>query len=952
MTRWADLKKAFWRIAESEPAERARALEALAGTDPDLYRSVKELLIADAREEPLLRSFAPQRADQVPPSRIGVYEITGVIGTGGMGEVYRAHDTRLKREVAIKILPRTLTTDHERRRRFEQEARTLALLNHAHVAQVYGLEESAGTPALVMELVEGPTLQQFIASHAGRRIGLHKVLALARQIADGLDAAHEKGIIHSDLKPGNIALTPDGDVKILDFGIARNLADADSQDSGGAPSLGGTPAYMSPEQARGLPFDKRTDIWAFGCVLYELIAGHRPPVALTTTGGVGASSRPDLTAVPEDTPAALRTLIGHCLEPDPRRRLRDVADARLAIEDILSRPADHHRGAAADRDTNGRRGSGRQALFVGIPALIAGAAIAGAAVWFLSSGTERQAVVSTVSLPRNLHRGQDVVISSADSWFAVSPDARRLVVVAAEQNARERLWVRELADDVFRPLPDTEGASYPFWSPDSKTVAFIAQGRLKRTAVSGGTPVTIAEGGYRSGAWGRNDVILIAPAASSPLHRITADGESTAVTTLDHAGGEVQHTYPALLPDGRHFLYVVTGGKAGTLAAGGVYLKSLDGAEPATLLLPGATRAQYASGHVLFLRNGQLMAQPFDEERLQLRGTARPLVEQVKTSTSGATGATGTFSASDTGLLVYQALSTTTSQPIWFDRTGVQLATAGPVANHTDLALSRDGTRLALGTVDVASRTDLWIYEANGHGRRFTSDNTDEFGPVWSPDSRRILFSVQSKQGVDLFVKAVGEPSVARPLQVDSRGLGRFALDWSRDFFLYVGGGRAINRSDLWIAPVANPSRARPLLDSTFVETHGLVAPRGAWFVYTSNETGRLEVYVDRFPHGGSKRQVSTDGGAWPRWSRDGDEIYYVSRDNRLMAARVAVRSNRIDSGPPQRLFSIRPRPSARLDAYAYDVAPDGRFIVNTLADDPGATTITLSQHWTAGIGN
>ena len=691
MTRWTDLKEAFWRIVESAPAERARTLEAVASTDPELHASLMGLLAADARNAPLLAPFGAPRTDAPdPPTRIGAYDISGVIGVGGMGEVYRAHDSRLKRDVAIKLLPPSLMTDRERLLRFEREARTLALLNHPHVAQVYGLEESAGTLALVMELVEGPTLQQFIASHAGKRIGVHSVLSLARQIADGLDAAHEKGIVHSDLKPGNIALTAAGDVKILDFGIARNMADAGAPEMGALTALAGTPAYMSPEQTRGLPFDKRTDVWAFGCVLFELLAGQRPVMA-STFDDTATSGRVDLAALPEDTPAPLRSLIAHCLEPDPRRRLRDIADARLAIEDILSQPAeDRPVPDRAARDAS-RHVIRRLLLIGGAAAAIAGAAIAGTALW-LTSRSPRESVVSTVQLPRDLHRGQNVISVSDDSWFAISPDGRRLVVVAAEQDATTRLWVRELADAVFRPLPDTDGASYPFWSPDSAHIAFTAQGRLKRIAVAGGTPVTLAEGGFRSGTWGRDDLILFAPAPSSPLHRLTTDGESTTVTELDQSSGEVQHAYPSLLPDGRHFLYVVTGGKTGALAVRGVYVGSLDGNEPATLLVAGATRAQYASGHLLYLRNGQLMAQPFDAERRQLSGTARALVEQVKTPTSGATGVTGTFSASETGVLVYQTQSAITSQPIWFDRAGTQLSQIGPVANHTDLALSPDGT--------------------------------------------------------------------------------------------------------------------------------------------------------------------------------------------------------------------------------------------------------------------
>jgi Tol biopolymer transport system component/tRNA A-37 threonylcarbamoyl transferase component Bud32 len=954
--RWTELKEAFWQIVDSDPATRTRRLEVLASTDPELHRHLDQLLAADARGEPLLDLLEPAAAgpSEEVPSRLGLYEITDVIGAGGMGQVYRARDSRLHRDVAIKVLPRAVTSDRSRLVPFEREARILATLNHPHIAQVYGLEESTGTPALVMELVDGPSLERFIASHSEKRISVARVLAIARQIADGLDAAHEKGIVHSDLKPGNIALTAAGDVKILDFGIARNVAEAVPLESGTTLAGAGTPAYMSPEQASGSPVDKRTDIWAFGCILYELLTGHRPVVSATTANGLATAAHPDLTALPADTPPSIRSLIRRCLQPDPKHRLRDIGDARFAIDEVLDQATEDRGGRPAALPASLTRNSARRRVLAGI----AGGAIVLLGIVALTMRDDSAALTGplfvSVTLPEGMHPGgTETLTRSADSWFAISPDGKQIAVVAADGGGRPRLWVRELRYGVFRPLPETDDASYPFWSPDSARIAFVVGTTLKSIAIAGGTPVTLADGGFLAGSWSRDGVILFAPAASSALHRIDASGESLPVTTLNRADGEVQHSYPAFLPDGRHFLYAGTGNKsAGALAARGVYLTSLDGNEPPTLLLPGATRAEYASGYLLFLRNGQLMAQAFDADALALRGNSFPLAAHVRTTTTGATGVTGTFSAAE-NVLVYQTRSAIRTQPVWIDQSGRQLATLGAVGDYGDVALSPDGARLAVSVFDpAASSMNLWIHDAQGGGsHQLTSERTDEFAPVWSPDGTQLLFSVLSKGAVNLFITNVSGKGAAVPLHVDSLGLGRFANDWSGNnrFIMYVGGGRAIGQSDLWIADVSAPHNARPLLNSPAVETHGQVHPQSRWFAYTSNETGRLEVYIDRFPQRNNRRQVSRNGGGWPRWARNGQELYYLE-DGQMMAAAVRLTPDGIDIDPPRRLFPVRPRPPIRLDAYAYDVADDHRFIVNTVVEQAASNAITALFNWTEAL--
>ena len=423
---------------------------------------------------------------------------------------------------------------------------------------------------------------------------------------------------------------------------------------------------------------------------------------------------------------------------------------------------------------------------------------------------------------------------------------------------------------------------------------------------------------------------------------------------LDRASGEVQHGYPAFLPDGRHFLYFSMGSLAnGALDPRGIYLASLDDASPAKLLIAGATQPRYANGHLLFVRSGTLMAQPFDAAGTALRGTPFPLVEDMKLATAGATGATAAFSVSDAGVLAYQAALPVQSCPVAFDRDGRPLAALTTPADYSDVALSPDGTKLAVSVMDPARSTrDLWVYEAyGGRGQRLSTDAGDEFAPVWSPDGSRLLFSAVSSGLVSLSVLNVSRVGDPVRLDADTLGLGKYASDWSRDgrYVMYIGGGRAIAKSDLWVAPLAVPRKAYPLLDSTFVETHGHFAPSNEWFVYSSNETGQLEVYADRFPTRGAKQLVSTGGGGWPRWSHDGREIFYLSPDNRLMSVGVDVTRERLGLAAPRPLFAARLRPSARLDAYPYDVSPNGRrFVLNTLVEERTSTTITVVLNWTA----
>ena len=981
MKGWEELKQAFWAAVDADPAERARHIEALASIDPALPKQLEALLAAEDRGESLDHLVQASVPGAQHPDRIGGYQVIGVLGVGGMGEVYRARDVRLRREVAIKVLPAPVVKDRERLARFEREALVLASLNHPNIAQVYGLDESGGAPALVMELVPGPTLADVIARYPNPPLTPTQALTMARQIADGLDAAHEKGIVHRDLKPSNVALTQDGQVKILDFGVAKSL-DSRTTDGAGtsaATAAGvviGTPAYMSPEQARGLTVDKRTDIWAFGCLVYELLTGQRAFAGNTGSDSLAAvlEREPDLTILPAGTPAGVRSLLRHCLEKDPKRRLRDIADARLAIDEALNRPTDQRTALEIgdlDSSSASAKASARQAragLGMRVRWLLAGVALAAAATTVVLQfrnessrrGDQNRRAITSLVLPPTMRLsggGTDLEAQASESRFAVSPDGRKLVLIAAAESGRPQLWLRDLGSAAFQPVPQTEDASFPFWSPDSESIGFVAAGKLKAIRLSSRTAMTVNDMGFRMGAWGPGNLILFTPARSSPLYVVpAAGGEATPVTSIDKASGEVQHGYPAFLPDSRHFLYFGIGTlTGGALDPRGIYLGSLQSGESPKLLLPGATQAQYASEHVLFVQNGKLMAQAFEIASGQLRGAPLPLVEDVKLSTTGATGATAAFSVSNNGVLAYQAAMRPVSQPVMFDRTGRQLTVLGDRADYAEVALSPDGTRLAVSAVDPARSTyDLWVYDlAGGRRQRVTLDPADEFAPVWSPDGTRLLFSSFSKGQVNLHVKDVNTVRAASPLDVDNLGLGRFAADWSSDgrFIMYIGGGRAISRSELWVAPVASSRDARPFAQSTSIQTQGRFAPRSRWIAYASNETGRLEVYVDRFPDLGARRLVSTMGGSYPRWARDESELFYISAENQLMAVPVKASADRIAIGEPRRLFAIHPRPRVRLDAYPYDVSPDGqRFVVNALMEDTSATAITIVLNWTDGL--
>jgi Tol biopolymer transport system component len=574
-----------------------------------------------------------------------------------------------------------------------------------------------------------------------------------------------------------------------------------------------------------------------------------------------------------------------------------------------------------------------------------------------ASGQDDRVYRSTIPFPE-----QVTLLGEDPARFALSPDGRKLAFVAAGADGKSMLWVRPLDGLIAQPLAGTEGATYPFWSPDSRFIGFIhrpedvivgMRGYLKKVAAEGGQPITLTALDFAAMSAWSGDVILFTAAGNSPLHRISArGGDAVPATSLDTKAGEVQHSYPAFLPDARHFLYSAVGSaKGGATDARAVYVGTVDSKEAPRRILERSSNARYANGHLLFLRDGTLLAQPFDTDRLEVRGEPLPLAERVlSTGAGGGGGLSAAFSVSDNGVLAYQSAPLNRSQLAWVDRSGKRLANLGDQADYVDVVLSPTAERAAVSVMHPELGTrDIWIFDvARGLRERFTTGPSDDFAPVWSPDGGRIVYSSLKQGGVDLFEK--GADGSERRLDTGPAGIGKFAADWSRDGkkILYIGGGRIIARSDLMLLPLEGERRPRAFLDASFVETQGRFSPDGRWIAYAANESGRLEVYVRPYPGPGAPERVSSDGGQWPRWRRDGTELFYIAPDDTLTAAAVNGQGTAFQVKAVRPLFKTRPRSRVRLDAYFYDVAPDGqRFLLNTLVEGQASTPpITLVVNW------
>jgi eukaryotic-like serine/threonine-protein kinase len=872
--------------------------------------------------------------------KVGSYEILALLGAGGMGEVYRAHDSKLGRDVAIKILPPAFAADTDRMARFQREAQLLASLNHPHIATIYGVEESAGAPALIMELVEGPTLADRIAVGP---IPLDEALAIARQLADGLEFAHEKGIVHRDLKPANVKLTRDGQVKVLDFGLAKAMADdLASGNPMNSPTLTlsatragvilGTAAYMPPEQAKGKTVDRRADIWAFGVVLYEMLTGSRGYNGETAAETLASVIKEELewSRLPAGIPPHIRRLLRRCLEKDPRRRLRDIGEARIAIDEP---PAELPPVAApAPRAASP------------LPWIAAGLLLAGGTALAWTHFRE------TPPVDRVLRYSMDPPDKSSVHSFAVSPDGRMLAIAGTVQG-KGHLWLRPLDTLQAQLLAGTDAAQYPFWSPDSRYIGFFAQGKLKKIAAAGGPAQSLCDAPLgRGGSWALDGTILFAPAPDSGLQRVSSAGGIPVVVTPKP---KTSDRFPALLSDGRHFVHIVTG----TPEESGIHLGALDGKENRRLIAD-ASSATYVPpapgqriGYLLFLRDSTLMAQPVDTRNLQLTGEMFPVAEHIS---FGANNNFAPVAASSNGVLVYQAgRAIVGAQMIWTDRAGKTLGQPSPPGGYWDLSLSPDEKTVAISKLDGAN-TDIWLHDiGRGTDTRLTFAAMNA-ASVWSPKSDRIAFaSTRNGSTPDLFLKSAGGTGGEEVLLASP--LSKFPYDWSRDGrWLIYGETGAKARMDLLALPLDVPASQRkpvPLVTTDFEELQGQVSPDGHWLAYVSDESNLREIYLRPFPAGDGKWKVSNTGGEQPRWRQDGKELFFLDRSAKLFAVPVKsapTPTPSVELGPPEPLFDTGISLVAGAGvAMQYSVAANGQRFLVLRSGDPGSEVpLTVEVNW------
>jgi eukaryotic-like serine/threonine-protein kinase len=866
-----------------------------------------------------------------PGTRLGVYDVTAQIGEGGMGQVYRATDTRLKRQVAIKILPPSLAADPDRLARFQREAEVLASVNHPNIAAIYGLEDADGVKALVMELVEGEDLSKRIASGA---IPLDEALPIARQIAEALEAAHEQGVIHRDLKPANVKVREDGTVKVLDFGLAKaREADAGGVDLSNSPTMMatspgmilGTAAYMSPEQAKGRRADRSSDVWAFGCVLYQMLTGHRLFEGDTVSDILAAVLRaePDWHRLPAETPEGIRRLLRRTLQKDHKLRFRDIRDARLEIVEALSGPPPEQQV----KISTGRRERLAWAVALALVTLIA--------------------VVMSVRARRPLPTAPEVRLDinappTPYPSLAVSPDGFK-IVFSARSAGGSQLWLRSLDSASARPLSGTEGAELPFWSADSRSIGFFADNRLRRMDIDDGSLQTLASSAPRplGGAWNRDGTIVFSSNPGRPIVRISDKGGEPVAATRFESPQQRSQSSPQFLPDGRHFLFFVIGSPE----ARGVYVGQLDSETTKRLFDADAPAVYTATGQLLFVRQGKLLAQDFDPVRLELQGQPFPFADNANEGTA--------LSASAAGPIVYRTPSPDSGQRqlVWVDRSGREVEkVVYPDSASTCPALSPDGRRVANFRF-ANGNMDIWSYEtARRAWERITFDAGDDIFPLWSPDGSRIAFGSRRSGSMNLYWKLVGGPPGSEEPLLSTPDV-KFPMDWSRDGKLLLYNVLDPQRgADIWALPLNGDRKPFEVVRTDFNERLPQFSPDGKWIAYESDKTGRFEIYVQRFPGPGGDLSVSAGGGTQVRWNPTGKELFYVDADDRLMAVPLGFSSDgvSVEPGPPRPLFATNVGSSAfNNNRQQYMVSPDGQsFVMNSVSEETLAAPITVILNW------
>jgi serine/threonine protein kinase len=983
--RWERIKRLFEGALEHDAATRIHFLTDACGGDESLIADVMQLLVRhdsarDFLEHPLGSVHrlpvtsgrdpsvfsaddglldAPAATDNAADdlerpslgigSRIGPYEVLAQLKGGGMGDVYRARDTRLNRPVAIKILPQHLRRHADLRARFEREARAIAALNDPHICAVHDVGQHAGVDFLVMEYLEGETLEERITRTKARHLppfSIKEAIRYAIQIASALDRAHREGIVHRDLKPSNVMLTPTG-AKLFDFGVVKivghRLHQAAAITEPEAPRpltedgvIVGTLHYMAPEQLECRRVDSRSDVFSFGAVLFEMLTGRNafggtsPPAVMAA---ILTGQPPPLRSLVPTAPLALERILQKCLEKDPEARWQSIRDVRDELQWIA--------------ETGLEAPSTQQPS----PPLVGRKRLAGA-VAVLVSGTI--AVVGTSYLTSRGFFGQSPVsftIAAPDagplSSPALSPDGKALVFASGVGGTSTLLWMRTLSSPDASPLPGSEGASTPFWSPDSRFIGYWQDGQIKRTPVTGGPAVPIADVDVAAGAsWSRNGDMLFSKNGALFLSG-RSGGREQQLTHPERTRHEV-HRWPYFLPDGQHFLYTSLSDEAGTT---GIYVGSLS-SERAERVLPGSSNGVYAQpGVLLFINGGVLKAQRFDQKTRRVLGDSSDVASNVNLITDKSLGE---FSASDSGMLAYNQIVTALNQLVWFDRGGREIERLAPPDSYWDPTSSPDDTTIAYTRAEPASpfQRDIWVFDtARRTTSRLTFDPANDWYPVWSADGRSLLFASQRRGPNDFYQKLANGAEPER--EVLKSETIQWPNDWSSDGRFLIYQKMALQaKYDLWVLPFDGQRKPFPFLQTPFDEQQAQFSPDAKWVAYTSDETGMPEVYVQSFPAGADKSKVSTSGGCQPRWRRNGRELFYLSADRRLMSVDVSL-SPKLAIGTPVALFSTAVPPGGVGTGAApdYSVSADGqRFLVRSPSDRRWPTTMTVVLNWMGRI--
>jgi Tol biopolymer transport system component len=880
-----------------------------------------------------------------PGDHLGPYKIIDKLGEGGMGQVFRARDTRLNRDVALKILPELFATDPERLARFSREAQVLASLNHPNIAGLHGIE---GT-ALVMELVEGEDLSAIIARGP---ISLGDALPIARQISDALEAAHEQGIVHRDLKPGNIKVRADGTVKVLDFGLAKALDPTGTPASGDAmnsPTLTaratqmgmilGTAAYMAPEQARGKPVDRRADIWAFGVVLYEMLTGKRAfegdDVSITLASVL--KEDPKWSFLPTDLPAPVARLLRRCLEKEPKRRLSSIGDARLELDE--KEPVSATPSAAV---VSVARPSLISRVWPALAAVAITAAIA-AARWPGAAAAPPAGALERFSI---LAPPGDQIYPDSVS-VALSPDGTMVAfTVGALSKSETQLWVRSLDSLISRRLEGGDGAALVFWSPDSKRIGFLTQGKLKTIARTGGRADVLADApGPRGGVWTSSNEIIFAPDAGGPLFKVSTNGgQATAITKIDPALKEYSHRFPALLPDGRHFLYASLPGKGGRFD---IYAGSLDDSSQRTLVGSMEAAPMYVEpGWLLYARQGLLAAVPFDARALKITGDPIPLEDEPASILDPSMSYTAgwSVSVSTTGAIAYYSAPSVNTVATWFTASGVPAGSLNVPAGHYESAtISPDGTRAVLVKSTSPSESSLWLVDlARGGAVPFSTGPGRNDSPVWSPDNSRVVWAADRDGAQNLYIKNVNDAAPER-LFFASDVVFKGPLAWSADgnwiVLVQLDPDTAQN---LWLLDASGNKPPTILVRSPARDATGSVSNDSKWLSFSSDDSGRFQLFVQPFSASGRRTQVSENGGLFSWWSRDGRQLVYVSDDFRTLS-QVDVQAQPgpvMSVGTPKRLGQLP------ADTMWVSAMPDLQKFLVIAPERIGTGSITVVKNW------